>query len=216
MLAPVFRTREFTMPRGNHYGRNKTRSYTEQYRRISAISFKPLIKAPLGEYVISGEHLSEDHQKLALIENSDHVRIALFDIQGHEHQIALRLDNRSASNKLYISCPYCQKSKQHLYIVVNAYACRTCLRLHYPSQSERPRIRLMRRIRKRRKELWGADWPEINNMFHPIDDWPKPDGMRWHTFFNKRDAIIKLENRYWPIMGIWLDKTYGHFLKPEF
>ena len=204
------------MPRGHHYGRTKTRSYITQYHRISAITFKPLIKAPLGEYVINGEHLSKDHQKLVLTENSDHVRVATFDIQGHSHQIALILDNRSASNKLYISCPYCQKAKQHLYVVANAFACRSCLRLHYPSQSERPQDRLMRRIRKLRKELWGSDWPEVNNMFNHVHNWPKPKYMRWETFEKKRNKIVQLENQFWPMSIAQMKVTFGDsFMKSD-
>lgn len=204
------------MPRGHHYGRNQTRLYTEQYYRISAKAFKPLIDAPLGEYRLNGEHLSKEHQQLVLIENDDHVRVALFDIQGHQHQIALRLDNRSASNKLYISCPYCQKARQQLFIVPNAYACRCCLNLHYPSQSERPKERLMRRIRKLRKELWGYDWPEVNNLFYPIFKWPKPPNMRWKTFERKRDEIRELENRFWPMSIAHMKVVYGDYFMKDY
>ena len=78
------------------------------------------------------------------------------------------------------------KKRQHLYAVKNAYACRECLGLHYASQSERPQERLMRRIRKLRKELWGYDWPDVNNMFEQVDYWPKPKWMRWKTFKQKK------------------------------
>lgn len=187
------------MPKGHHYGRTQTRAYTSEYHRIHANVFKPLLKVPLGDYSINSEHLSANHCKLALKENKNGVRYVTFTINDKSHHIALKLDNRSISNKLYITCPYCQKQRQSLYAIKYAYGCRQCIGLHYASQSERPQERLMRRIRKLRKELWGYDWPDVNNMFENIAYWPKPKFMRWNTFEQKRNKITELEKRYWPM-----------------
>ena len=130
----------------------------------------------------------------------------VFTINEKPHQIALKLDNRSASNKLYITCPYCQKQRQSLYAIKYAYGCRQCIGLHYASQSERPQERLMRRIRKLRKELWGYDWPDVNNMFEQVIYWPKPKWMRWKTFEQRRNKIIELEKRYWPFVDSQIEK----------
>jgi hypothetical protein len=187
------------MPKGFHYGRTQTRAYTGEYHRISASIFKNLISVPLGTYSLRTEYLSDEHNKFALKENENGIRYLTFTINEKPHRIALKYDNRSASNKLYITCPYCHKQRQSLYAIKNAYACRQCIGLHYACQSERPQERLMRRIRKLRKELWGYDWPDVNNMFKKVLCWPKPKFMRWKTFEKKRNKIIELEERYWPM-----------------
>jgi hypothetical protein len=201
------------MPKGHHYGRTQTRAYTGEYHRIRAKVFKPLLTTPLGRYSISFEHLSDDHKKLTLKENKNGVRYVTFTINDKPHQIALKLDNRSVSNKLYITCPYCQKQRQSLYAIKYAYACRQCIGLHYATQSERPQERLMRRIRKLRKELWGYDWPDVNNMFEQVAYWPKPKWMRWKSFELKRNKITELEKQYWPMAITQMKTTFGdHFM----
>lgn len=197
------------MPKGHHYGRTQTRAYTGEYHRINANVFKSLLTTPLGSYSINSEHLSVNHSKLVLKENENGVRYVTFTINDKPHEIALKLDNSSASNKLYITCPYCQTQRQSLYAIKYAYACRQCIGLHYASQSERPQDRLMRRIRKLRKELWGYDWPEVNNMFEQVAYWPKPKWMRWKTFEQKRNNIILLEKKYWPMAITQMKTTFG-------
>ncbi|WP_440876065.1 hypothetical protein [Thalassotalea sp. PLHSN55] len=200
------------MPKGHHYGRTQTRAYTAEYHHVNANVFKCLLKSPLGRYSLNAKHLSGDHQKLNLEENKNGARYMTFTINNKPHQIALKLDNRSASNKLYITCPYCQKQRQSLYAIKYAYACRQCIGLHYNCQSERPQARLMRRIRKLRKELWGNDWPDVNNMFEQVAYWPKPKWMRWKTFEQKRDRIIELEKRYWPMAAKQMDVMFSEHL----
>jgi len=197
------------MPKGHHYGRTQTRAYTGEYHRINANVFKSLLTTPLGSYSIDSEHLSANHSKLVLKENENGVRYITFTINDKPHQIALKLDNSSVSNKLYITCPYCQKQRQSLYAIKYAYGCRQCIGLHYASQSERPQERLMRRIRKLRKELWGFDWPDVNNMFEQVAYWPKPKWMRWKTFEQKRNNIILLEKKYWPMAITQMENTFG-------
>jgi hypothetical protein len=67
----------------------------------------------------------------------------------------------------------------------------------------------VRRIRKLRKELWDYDWPEVNNMFAQMTYWPKPKWMRWKTFEKKRNKIIELEKRYWPMAAEQIDGIFG-------
>jgi hypothetical protein len=205
-----------TMPKGNHYGRTQTRAYTSEYHRIHANVFKSLLTKPLGSYSINSESLSDNHRKLILKENKNGVRYVTFTINEKPHIIALKLDNRSASNKLYITCPYCQEQRQHLYAIKYAYGCRQCIGLHYASQSERPQERLMRRIRKLRKELWGYDWPEVNNMFEQVFYWPKPKWMRWKTFEQKRNKITELEKQYWPMAVAQMKTSFGDHFMPDY
>jgi|TARA_R110000851_G_scaffold277112_1_gene430243 hypothetical protein len=201
------------MPKGHHYGRTQVRAYTGEYHRIYANIFKNLVTASLGNYMLSSDSLSSEHKNLTLSEQADGNRYLTFTINDKPHKIALKRDNRSASNKLYITCPYCQKQRQSLYAIKYAYACRQCIGLHYASQSERPNERLMRRIRKLRKELWGFDWPDVNNMFENIYYWPKPKWMRWKTFEQKRNNITELEKKYWPMADIQMKAMFGdHFI----
>jgi hypothetical protein len=204
------------MPKGHHYGRTQTRAYTGEYHRISAKTFKNLLTVPFGSYSLNADFLSSDHQEFKLTALECGVRLMTFTINDKPHKIALKRDNRSASNKLYITCPYCQKQRQSLYAIKYAYACRQCIGLHYASQSERPQERLMRRIRKLRKELWGYDWPDVNNMFENIYYWPKPKWMRWKTFEQKRNNITELENRYWPMADIQMKTMFGDHFMPDY
>ncbi|WP_259367121.1 MULTISPECIES: hypothetical protein [unclassified Colwellia] len=201
-----------TMPKGNHYGRSQTRAYTSEYHRICAKTFKNLLTVPLGSYSLNADFLSNEHQKFKLTDLECGVRLMTFIINDKPHKIALILDKRSASKKLYVTCPYCQKQRQSLYAIKYAYGCRVCIGLHYASQSERPQERLMRRIRKLRKELWGYDWPDVNNMFEQVAYWPKPKWMRWITFEKKRNKIIELESKYWPMSEAYMEKTFGGFM----
>jgi hypothetical protein len=201
------------MPKGHHCGRIQKRAYTSEYHRINASVFKPLIYKPLGSYLIHCDQLSDEHTKLSLKENKNGIRYLTFTINDKPHLIALKLDNSSVSNKLYITCPYCQKQRQSLYAIKYAYACRQCIGLHYATQSERPQERLMRRIRKLRKELWGYDWPDVNNMFEQVAYWPKPKWMRWKSFELKRNKITELEKQYWPMAITQMKTTFGdHFM----
>jgi hypothetical protein len=176
---------------------------------LYARQFKSLLISPLGAYTIDSSSLSAEHKQLQLTESDGGIRLVTFTINNKPHQIALKLDNSSASNKLYLTCPYCQEQRQHLYAIRYAYACRICVGLHYACQSERPQKRLMRRIIKLRKELWGYDWPETNNMFEQVACWPKPKWMRWNTFELKRNKITELEGRYWVLVIPQLKTMFG-------
>lgn len=198
------------MPRGSHYGRVKKRPYTCEYYRLSAITLKPLLTAKLGYYSIPFEYLSEEHKQFELIETPNKIKVAKFNIKKQILQIALIQDNSSASNKLYITCPCCQSKRQHLYVVKNAYACRECLGLHYVTQAERPRDRLMRKIRKKRKSIWAVDWPEVNNLFAHPEYWPKPKGAHWKTFYKAKNELHQLERQYWPMVELHFQSQFGH------
>lgn len=197
------------MPKGCHYGRTQTRPYTSEYQRIPAKLFCNLLDAPVGNYSINSDQLSDEHKAFKLIETERWPRIAVFTIKGKEHLIPLQLDNRSASNKLYLVCPYCQHQRQHLYAVKNAYSCRKCLGLHYASQSERHKERLMRKIRNKRKKLWGADWPDVNNMFENSMYWAKPKCLHWKTFYKAQEELKQLERQYWPMIDLHFNSMFG-------
>lgn len=106
------------MARGYHSGHKQIRNYTCEYPRIFAKTFKALLELPLGEYNLSFDHFGDDHKKLTLRDNGQGVRYMTFNINDKPHHIALKLDSRSASNKLYITCPYCRESRQSLFACI--------------------------------------------------------------------------------------------------
>lgn len=197
------------MPKGHHYGRTQARPYTSEYHRIHANVFKSLLTKPVGSYSINSDYLSNDHQKFKLTTLECGVRLMTFTIKDKPHKIALILDNRSASNKLYITCPYCHKQRQSLYAIKYAYGCRQCIGLHYASQSERPMERLGRRIRKLRSALWGSDWPDTVNLLDSCEWWPKPKYMSNDKFIKQRDKISLLENKYAVLCAAQLESWFG-------
>lgn len=101
------------MAKGFHYGRRQFRAYTGEYTRIYAKSFKCLLNGKIGNYTMDFKRYGDEHRRFKLKESNKH-RYMCFVINDQEHQIGLKLDDSSASKKLYITCPYCQKKKQHL------------------------------------------------------------------------------------------------------
>lgn len=192
------------------------RHYTSEYHRIPAIAFKKLIDAPLGKYRLNGNSISDDHLMFELAINSHKEKAILFTIKDKKIPIKLQLDNRSASNKLYLVCPYCNHQRQHMYAVSNAYACRKCVDLQYASQSERPMERLGRRIRKLRAALWGSDWPDTVNLLDSCEWWPKPKYLSNDKFIKQRDKISLLENKYAVLCAAqlegWFGEEYSHLM----
>lgn len=187
------------MPKGFHYGRPQTRSYTGRYQRICAKRFKCLLDSPTGNYEMSGTGFSEEHCKFSLIECKEWYRVMVFTINERQVPVPLQTDNSSASNKLYLICPCCQKQRQHLYVLKALFACRECAGLHYGCQSERKLERLSRRIRKQRAKLWTNDIFGNNDLFEKSYWWPKPKGLHESTFQRKRNELIQLESEYWKL-----------------
>ena len=81
-------------------------------------------------------------------------------------------------------CPDCESRVAILFLARATFACRTCQRISYPSQSETAQDRALRVAGKVRR---GLGWePGIVNPRGP-----KPKGMHWQTFFalkRKHDA----------------------------
>jgi hypothetical protein len=182
--------------------RIQSRPYTNEYHRINAKAFKQLLTKPTGSYSLNAEHLSNDHSKFELKEDENGDRAVIFTIDNKPHSINLSIDNSSASTKLYLNCPYCKNNRESLYAIKTAYACRSCIGLHYQSQSERPKDRLLRSIRNKRQRLWG-NRPNINNLCFTFD---KPKCMKWQVFHTKLQDIIKLEQSYLGFVSLEVER----------
>jgi len=184
------------MPKGFHFGRTQTRNYTSEHVSLPAKLFRSLLDSTLTFYSIQSDHLSEEHKSFQLIKTEQWSRVALFTIKDKKIPIPLQLDNRSACQKIYLICPYCVQQRQKLYASKRTYACRNCLNLHYPSQSERKPDRLARRIRKQRSVLWRDCQINTVNLFESSAYWPKPKWMRWKKFHYEQRKILELEETY--------------------
>ncbi len=68
------------------------------------------------------------------------------------------------------------------------FACRTCKRIAYPSQSEDPRFRPTRRLQAIRESLGGSA-----NLTLPFP--PKPKGMHWRTYDQAHAKAQRFEQR---------------------
>ena len=193
------------MPKGFHFGRPQTRHYTVEYGKLRAIELKELLTLPLGKYCLTTQSTSTP---ITLKEASNGLRFFSLTHSSIELQIGLMTCNRSASTKLYITCPYCQTRRQHLYQCKSGYACRSCLKLHYSSQSERKQDRLARRIRKLRKAIWG-NIGNINNLTESAMYFPKPKYKRWAKFEQEKSKLLELEKLYWQLADAHLEKLFG-------
>jgi len=190
------------MPKGFHCGHITKRSYIGQYHRIYARSFKQLLDAEPANYILRVPELDEQHQIFKLIEHDEKwPRVMLFTINDQQIPVPLQLDNSSASNKLYLICPYCINQRQYLLATKKTYCCRECLNVHYASQSESKIDRLARRIRKQRRKLWSNDHIFINDLFESSGYFPKPKGFHFTTFIKKQFELINLETEYWQLAG---------------
>ena len=186
------------MPKGFHLGHIQTRHYTTEYNKLYAKTFKTLLNSQLGNYSLNTK---DQRTPITLKQTKNGLRYITLEHQDNTLEIGLLTCNKSASNKLYITCPYCQTKRQHLYECKSGYACQSCLNLHYASQSETKANRLARRIRTLRIALWGHNAPDIYNLIESARWFVKPKHMRWASFEKKRDHIVKLEEKYWELSG---------------
>lgn len=181
------------MPKGFHLGHTQTRHYTTEYNKLYAKAFKTLLSQPLGNYLITSQNKSTP---ITLKQTKNGLRYIALNHQDKTLEIGLVTCNKSASNKLYITCPYCQTKRQHLYQCKSGYACKSCLNLHYASQSERKQDRLARRIRKLRRSIWGSH-ANINNLTECAFYLSKPKNKHWEKFNYDKAILLSLENKYW-------------------
>ncbi len=76
------------------------------------------------------------------------------DWEPAEYQIALtRTSGTLGGSRVWFRCPHCWHRAVHLYIAGRRLACRTCLNLAYPCQSENAAGRCHRRMAKIEERL---------------------------------------------------------------
>lgn len=196
---------ESAMPKGFHFGRSKRRRYTSELYKLPAKAFKELLTSKLGTYQLDGEGIPASFKQFELKQHNEEIRYAAFKRDNDNLEIALLTCSKSVSTKLYITCPFCQNQKQHLYIFTNGFACRNCLNLNYASQSERKQDRLARRIRKLRGSIWGG-LANVHDLTESARYYPKPKNKHWVKFECDKAVLNKLERKYWILAEAQMDK----------
>lgn len=179
------------MTKGCWVSRTQVRRYVENYPKLAAKLFKPLL-AELGKrFSINAKFKAPSQFTLELHQN--YAAIIWFDLDGSERfPVPLVWDTPRYPRLIFI-CPCCLQKRLYLYGVPNGWACRECLGLHYACQSEAPIDRLSRAIRKRRRVIWGND--AVQSLFEvslPI----KPKGSHYRTFERDFTKLVKVEDAY--------------------
>lgn len=105
-------------------------------------------------------------------------------------------------------CPHCMKRAAKLYIGKKDIGCRECWKLHYKSQSGDKLDRMRMSIRRQRYAIWG-DGEQFRNLFNHPYLFPKPKGMRWDTFTEKRAALVAYESAYWQAFSPVVERITG-------
>jgi len=101
--------------------------------------------------------------------------------------------------RVWFICPYCVQRCALVYIS-RQVACRKCLRLKYPSQSDDVTDATWRKQRKLEARLGGADY------------WRKPKGMHQSTFDRIREQIAEQETIRNADLVLKFRRMFGHDL----
>jgi hypothetical protein len=168
--------------------KNRTRVYIDSTPTISASAFKVLFDRSEGcNLYLRMVGIRMQSFKLALLpsEHSD-IRIVSISTSGGVQLIKVMQTQVGCATRIYSECPICQQRKTALYLSSLVVGCRTCLRLNYQAQSESNYYRLVRKIRKRRADLWGGseDRFQLNNLFVSSSTFEKPNGA-WRSKYRR-------------------------------
>jgi uncharacterized protein YdcH (DUF465 family) len=128
--------------------RNRTRQFSEDYPRLDISALK---KRNLFEEYTQGRSFGSADKKetwsIGWLIFSDSITVQ-YDYQGrsYAHSVNLVLDEPTYGGvRHYIECPVCSERRKQVYISEGTIGCRTCLNLHYKSQSESQTERLFRK-----------------------------------------------------------------------
>lgn len=183
--------------------RDKTRSYTTQLPSLSPKDLKAM-----RQLFIDGAkavQTSSSSANIVFTVDGEHYRATI-----GERVLPLRITtttNGYGVRHWYV-CPHCHNRKAKLFIGRNDLACRDCWGLHYASQSEDRLARMRRTIFKKRAAIW-KNYEPARSLFNDCYRLPKPKGMRWETFTEKRAKVLELEQRYFIAFRPVLDRING-------
>ncbi|MBT0731523.1 hypothetical protein [Rosenbergiella nectarea] len=183
--------------------REKTRSYTTQLPSLNPKDLKAM-----RQLFIDGAkavQTTSSAGNIVFTVDGDHYRATI-----GERVLSLRITtttNGYGVRHWYV-CPHCQNRKAKLFIGRKDLACRDCWGLHYASQSEDRLARMRRTIFKKRAAIW-KNYEPARSLFNDCYRFPKPKGMRWETFTEKRAEALELEQRYFIAFRPVLDRING-------
>ena len=149
-------------------------TWSIQNRKIGAIDFRVEEDRLMlfYRYRLSGEEWSEVEQAISL------------DLTPCNY----------GGNRKWFLCPGCGRRVAILYGAGKYFHCRYCYGLTYSSQQESEPDRLMRKVRKIRRQLGGSD---ISLDAFPL----KPKSMHWKTYWRMRDKAEQAANDSLQIMA---------------
>lgn len=178
--------------------RNKKRAYLDKATIVMAAALKPLfekLEACDLALSINGRQLTSVSMVLIQPESDDIRYVSL--LWSHKPQvIKLTRVRIGCASRVLAECPVCFKRRSALYFSNSHLACRDCLRLHYLSQSETGYSRLLRRVRKKRIDVWeqSIDTRLLCNLFESTSSFEKPKGVWASKYLESVKCINALES----------------------
>lgn len=171
--------------------RDTTRSYTHQLPRLTLADLRTM-----REMFASGSVALSKVTRNATITITADSNGYRAEIDGKIIPLKVCVTEAGYGVRSWYCCPHCDSRRASLFIGASDIACRECWGIHYASQSESQLDRMRRRMWKLRAALW-PDYEPARSLFNHPYEFPKPKGMRWETFTEKRAALVAYESAYW-------------------
>jgi hypothetical protein len=99
---------------------------------------------------------------------------------------------RYGGQRPWLLCPTCLRKMAVLYLggaSAFSFSCRRCAKLKYDSQRSGPRLRLMRKAQKLRRQLGGS-----GSLWEPFPE--KPLMMHWERYERVKETAKKVEEEW--------------------
>jgi hypothetical protein len=106
---------------------------------------------------------------------------------------------RLGGRRPWLLCPACSRRAAILYLggtSWSSFSCRRCAKLKYDSQRSGPRLRLMRKAQKLRRQLGGSGL-----LWEPFPQ--KPPAMQWRRYERIKELAIDAEKE-WRLLSEFL------------
>ncbi len=180
------------MARGYHMGHAQFRRYIDGQPRIKATDCKSLYNSDVGaQGYFTWPGGRQVYYKVRHAEGWD--RVAEFSYKGVKTPAPILKTKQYLGERYWLVCGACLKRRTALYFnFYNQIICRECAGLHYACQSERPAVRIERKIRKKRLKLWGPG----QSLLDSSQRYSKPKWKRWHTFEKEKQEVARLEYQW--------------------
>lgn len=183
--------------------RDQTRNYTSQLPRLTLADLRAM-----REMFASGSIALRKETRVGIVRFTTDGTGYSAETGGKVIPLRVSVTETGYGVRFWYCCPYCNSRRASLFIGARDIACRECWGLHYASQSEGRLDRMRRRMWKMRTALW-PDYKPAGSLFNHPYDFPKPKGMRWDTFTEKRAALVAYESAYWSAFRPVVERITG-------